>query len=99
MKYGDGLLNGCDGPADGLGELGCDAELERFVPVELGRGRLGIFEPSEGFSEGSLLAGLCALGGIGLYERVRSIRRILHRKPLLQVVSSAKEPECFFRIL
>lgn len=67
MCFGDGLLNVCERPAKGLGDLARD------LVAEFGFGDgLGIFEPSDGFGGGGVLAGLCALGGVGLYERVHS---------------------------
>jgi len=66
VNYGDGALDALEGPAELLGHGARNLVLECF-----GRwGRLGIFEPCDGFGEGSLLAGGCAFGGVGLYERV-----------------------------
>jgi hypothetical protein len=67
------LLHLCEGPADGFTDFAEDAGLARLGR----RGRLGIFEPGEGFGGGGFLTGWGACGGVGLYERVH--REEYHR--------------------
>ncbi|MBS1803551.1 MAG: hypothetical protein JST28_09290 [Acidobacteria bacterium] len=75
VEFGYGLLHLFEGPADGL----TDFTKNEVLIADGGRGRLGIFEPREGFGGGGFFSGGGALGGVGVLERVMHLRRLLHR--------------------
>jgi len=66
VEFCYGLLHLFEGPADGLAYCA-----ENCVLIADGRrGRLGMFEPGEGFGGGGFFSGGGALGGVGVLERV-----------------------------
>ena len=65
VQFREALFDQRQWPAYGVGDALPDFSDGSLLAGELGRGRLGIFEPCDGFGGGSFFSGGGALGGGG----------------------------------